>query len=107
MTPRPAEREIRELLRQARVHVVEMRHAQQRRQHDADEPAFFVRVNRVVAAAERAADDASASSSASSGIFASDGPILTPRTNGGRRHAEDAQPRHRHVWPNGYVTRST
>ena len=54
MSARPAEREVRELLRQARVHVVEVRHPQQRGEHDADEPAFFVRVDGVVAPGEGA-----------------------------------------------------
>ena len=45
---------VRELLRQARVHVVEMRDAQHGRQKHADEPSFFVRVDRVVALGERA-----------------------------------------------------
>ena len=46
--PRPAELEIRQLLRQARMHVVEMRDPQQPRQHDADGPALLVRVDVVV-----------------------------------------------------------
>ena len=37
------------------MHVVQVRDAEQRRQHDADEAAFLVRVDRVVPAGERAA----------------------------------------------------
>ena len=52
---RPGRREVevRELLRQARVHVVEVRHAEHRRQHHADQAALFVRVDGVVGRAQR------------------------------------------------------
>ena len=88
---------LRELLRQARVHVVEVRHPQQRRQHDADEPAFFVRVDGVVAAgsARRTTDERRAARS--SGSFASDGPILTRADERRPQAAKDAQPGHRDV----------
>jgi len=46
---RAAEREIGQLLRQARVHIVQVRHAQRRGDHGADDAAFFVRVDRIVA----------------------------------------------------------
>ena len=45
---RSAEREVLELLRQARMHVVEMRNAERRRNHHADRGALFVRVHGVV-----------------------------------------------------------
>ena len=51
---RSAEREIGELLRQAGVHVVEMRHPKQRRERDPDEAAFFVGMDRVVPLGQRA-----------------------------------------------------
>ncbi len=38
------------------MHVVEVRHAQQRRKHDADDAALFVRMNRVVPRRQRPAD---------------------------------------------------
>ena len=47
--------EVADLLRQARVHVVEMRHAEPPGQDDADDAAFFVRVDDVVLAREREA----------------------------------------------------
>ena len=51
---RSAEREVLELLRQARVHVVEMGNAERGRDHDADRRAFFVRVHGVVLTFARA-----------------------------------------------------
>ena len=50
--PRAAEREVRQLLGQARVHVVEVRHADHPRQDDTDKTTFFVRVDEVVAVRE-------------------------------------------------------
>ena len=79
------------------MHVVEVRHAQQRRQHHADQPAFLVRMDRVVAAAERPAAARSRPADGRVEVFASDGPIPTRRTNGGRIDSEDAQSGHRHV----------
>ena len=58
ISARTAEREVRELLRQARVHIVEVRHPQQFRQHDANEATLLVRMDHVVVRAERAAHDA-------------------------------------------------
>ena len=83
--PRPAELEVRQLLRQARVHVVEVRHA-----------AATGRATRPIAPPSscectrsnfhfRPTCSALRASSASSGTFASDGPIFTRRTNGGRQ----------------------
>ena len=46
---RLAERKVRQLLRKARVHVVEMRNPEHRREHDADEASLFMRVDHVVA----------------------------------------------------------
>ena len=96
---RAGEREIRQLLRQAGVHVVQMRHSQQRRKDDADEPAFLVRMNRVVSAGAPARQTGASprrhavkASNASSGSLANDGPILTPRTNGGRRLRNTRRP---------------
>ena len=56
------------------------------------------------ASARRRAVSASARSS---GIFASDGPMPTLRTNGGRRHRKTRSPGSETSRPNGYVTRST
>ena len=56
-----------------------------------------MRVDRRRSAPPSARRSAVSVSSASSGIFASDGPIFTRCTNGGRSAAEDAQPGHRHV----------
>src|SRR5215471_10704411 len=39
------------------MHVVDMRHAQERRQQNADEPGLFMRMDRVVAGSESAPDD--------------------------------------------------
>ena len=50
---RAAERKILELLRQAGMHVVEMRHAQRRRNQHADGGALFVRMNHVIARTAR------------------------------------------------------
>jgi hypothetical protein len=45
--------EVRHLLRQARVHVVEVRLAEEPREHHANRAALFVRVDRVVLPRER------------------------------------------------------
>jgi hypothetical protein len=50
---RLTEREVRELLRQAGVHVVQVRDAEHARDQHADEAAFFVRVHGVVPIGER------------------------------------------------------
>jgi hypothetical protein len=54
--PRLAVLEVRQLLRQARVHVVQVRHAERGRKDHSDEAAFFVRVDRIVAVRQRPAD---------------------------------------------------
>jgi hypothetical protein len=50
--PRPAEHEVRQLLGQARVHVVQMRHAQQPGEQQTNRPALFVRMHVVEAPLE-------------------------------------------------------
>ena len=104
---RAAEREIRQLLRQARMHVVEMRHAEQ-------PPRSARRCCCPLRASGRHRTDptqrrriAVNASVRSSGIFAIDGPIRTSRTNGGRRHRKTRRPGIDTSRPNGYVTRST
>ena len=47
--------EVGDLLRQTRMHVVEMRHAQALRQQHANRAAFFVRMNGVIPARQRQA----------------------------------------------------
>jgi hypothetical protein len=46
--PRAAEGEVRELLRQARVHIVKVWHAEQRREQYADDAGLLVGVDRVI-----------------------------------------------------------
>ena len=74
---RPAEREILELLRQARVHVVEMRNAERGGDDDADGRALLVRVHGVVAPLARAVATPSTVSVMSRNTLAGDGPIFT------------------------------
>ena len=96
-----------DLLRQARVHVVEVRHAEHAGEDDADEAAFLVRVDGVVALAQRAADRRQREREVER--------HLAPRTVRSGRRARTAaagsgrtrSPGIATSWPNGYVTRST
>ena len=81
-----------ELLRQARVHVVEVRHADHRRQHDADEAALFVRVHGVVPLAQRRAGWPSAQSRDRAALSPTTGRCRTSCTKGGRRHRKIVRP---------------
>ena len=92
--------EVRELLRQARVHVVEVRHAEHAPPAaHADQPAFLVRVHGVVAAAERARGSAVDASARRAAALASDGPMLNAGDERRAQAAEHPQPGHLDVAP--------
>jgi hypothetical protein len=103
---RSAEREVRELLRQARVHVVQVRHAQQAREDDTDESAFLVGMDRVVLPGERAPERSERQQRVERNL-GQRGADLDAATNGGTRAAKNPQPGMVTACPNGYVTRST
>jgi hypothetical protein len=94
--PRAAVGEIGELLRQARVHIVEMRQAQQTGQDDAEPAALFVRVHRVVLLGHRPAARGDRQRQV-------ERQLLPRRPDADARHerrpgaAEDTKPRHRDV----------
>ncbi len=93
---RSAELEVHQLLRQARMHVVEMRHPEHRRQDQPDGGALFVRMHRVVARAGDATQrrDRQRHVERHLGERRPDADIRDERRS---QAAKDAQARHRHV----------
>ena len=94
---------LRELLRQARMHVVEVRHAAATAASTTPiSAAFLVRVDGVVALAQRHGAARSTASATSSGTLAHDGPMRdVGETNGGRRHRNQRKPGISTSLPNG------
>ena len=93
--PRTREAEVPELLRQARVHVVQVRNAEAAPEPDAEHAHLLVRVDGVVARAAEATPPGGSSGSAGrrAASFTSDGPIGTDAHEGRPPGPDDAEVR--------------
>ena len=88
-----------ELLRQARVHVVEVRHAEQRREQTPMKLPSSCEWTASYRSRQRAAAAPSSASARSSGSLADDGPMPTRRDERRPQAAENPQTRQRDVLP--------
>ena len=90
------EAEVRELLGQARMHVVEVRHAERARQQHADDASLFVRMHEVVLLPARLPPGRDGEKRSSTS-FVTEGPIRDAGRKWRAGRSDDAQIRQRDV----------